>query len=133
MLKLDEIKKNVEILASQINAPANQMPTYHLSRDDGTPHIEVDAKNYYYIALERDRKIKNQQTDDVDELLYWVLRDITFNMATSYELAHREPKSDPRKGIFSYQLDLLEKLNPLWKERRRREITEILKDHPYRD
>ncbi len=134
MLSLIEIKYKVEQLANKINVPAKRMPTYGTSKNDGTPYIEVDDSYYYYLALERDVKCINRQTPDLEELLYWIFHDITFTMAMSYELEHRvsNVSRDHRKTIFAYQLDMLNKLNPLWKKRREQEIIDILKETPYR-
>jgi hypothetical protein len=131
MLSLTEIKQKIEQLASYINAPIDQMLTYGISKDDGTPYIEIDDANYYYLAFDHDTRSINRKTQDLNELLFWVFADISFNMACLYELAHRDPKINYRKVIFSYQLELLDKLDPLWKERREREIDEILKFNPY--
>ena len=134
MFSLIEIKQKIEQLAIQIDASANQMlPTYGTSKDDGTPYIEVEYSNYFYLAYDRDTKSINRKTQDIDELLYWVFAGVTFNMASSYASAHRDPSINYRRIMFSHQLELLEKLNPLWRKRREKEIDEILKGSPYSD
>jgi hypothetical protein len=131
MLTFSEIKQRIEQLGDQIDAPTNLMPTYGTSKNDGTPHIEVSDSSYFYRALERDMVCINRKTSSIDELLFWVYQDVTFNMACSYELAHRDSKVNSRKVIFSYQLGLLSLISIEWKERREDEIAEILKEHPY--
>jgi hypothetical protein len=134
MLSLAEIKYKIEQLASQINVPANLMPTFGTSMNDGTPCIEVDDSLYYYSAVDRDVKTVNRQTSDFNELLFWVFHFITFLMAVHYEANNRVPNEshDYRKAMFAYQLVLLNKLSPMLRKRGEQEIAEILRNHPYR-
>jgi Immunity protein 63 len=127
------IKQRIEQLAQQINAPANALPTYDLSRRDGTPHIEYADSFYYYISFDRNITALNKKTADIEELLYWVFQDVTFHMSSRYGSAHRDSETDSRKVLFGHQLELLGALNPRWKERREQEIVEMLKAHPYVD
>ena len=128
MLTLDQIKQRIEQLADQIHAPANTMPTYGFLRRDGTPNIEVDSLAYYYVNYDRNTKVFDRKTSDLDVLLYWVFEDITFIMASEYVRANRDPKVDSRKVRFEHQLSLLEVIHPDWKERKEKEIAEILKN-----
>lgn len=130
MLTLDQIKQRIEQLADQIHAPTNMMPTYGFLRRDGTPNIEVDSLAYYYVNYDRNTKVFDRKTSDLDVLLYWVFEDITFVMASDYVRANSDPKVDSRKVRFEHQLSLLEVINPAWKERREKEIAEILKNSP---
>lgn len=132
MFTMNEIKHQIEKIAGQIHAPGTLMPTYGYSKNDGTPHVEVDDLFYYYMNLERDKKILNRKTSELDALLYWVFVDITSSMASYYEKTHRDPKIDPRRVRFEHQLFLLEIINHDWKERREIEIEEILKISPYK-
>ena len=133
MLNLDEVKQRIERLANKIHAPTRAMPTYGYSKDDGTPHIEVDSSAYYYICSERGARSVDQKTSDLETLLYWALKDISWSTALDYATAHRDPKKKFREVLFERQLSLLEILNHDWKERREKEIIEILQDHPDRD
>src|SRR5688572_24688399 len=133
MMMLQDIKKQVNQLAKQIDAPLNFLPIFGTLKRDGTPHIEIGTEAYYYIAYDRNITSTNRQTLDIQELLYWIFQDITSQMGYSYELRHRNPKVESRRLAFRHQLELLEKLNLQWKEKREREIEEILHKHPYRD
>jgi hypothetical protein len=133
MRSLFEIRQIIEKLAGQINSPASAMPTYDNFRNDGTPNIEVSNSVYYYRALDRDSETMNQQTSDLDLLLYWIFRDITFSMACEYELANRNPDQDFRRIMFEHQVELLTLLSPQWGERESQEHEQILKQNPFDD
>lgn len=100
---------------------------------DGTPHIEWADGVWYYLATDRGYEVMRQTTTDKAELLYWLLRDVTWGMARGYEFQHRVPGQSFRRLLFAQQLALLEQVNPIWAERRRQEIAAILAEHPYDD
>ena len=89
----------------------------------------MDDSTYYYICS--DRGVRSvQKTSDLDTLLYWAIKDMTWSTALDYAAAHRDPKKKFREVLFGYQLSLLELINPNWKERVEQEIDEILKNSP---
>ena len=133
MLSLDTIKQKIDFLSGQIDVPSNLLPTYGTSKDDGSPYIEITDVEYIYLAFDRSIRTLYKKTKDINELLYWVFSNITFTMACSYEAAHHDSKVDSRRKIFSYQLSLLEKLDPSWKSRRGKEVDEILINSPFED
>ena len=129
MLDIDKVKQSIEQLTHKLHVPTRAMPTYGYSKDDGTPHIEVDDSTYYYICLDRGVR-REQKTSELDTLLYWAIKDITWSTALDYATAHRDPKKKFREVLFDYQLSLLELINHDWKKRVEQEIDEILKNSP---
>jgi hypothetical protein len=130
----EEIRQKINLLAKKIDAPKDLLPAFSFSeRAEGQLSIEVDDLNYHLRAWDRDLLTINRQTPEIDELLYWVFELITFDMASNYEVNHRDEKIDFRRKLFSYQLSLLEKLSPKWKGICQANISEILRNHPYND
>ena len=107
------------------------LPHFGTSSYDGTPHIEVNGSFFDYWIFERNEVIEHKTAFMLDDLLFWIFQDVTFQMASSYEVVHRKPGVDHRRILFDYQLNLLEKLNPIWKDRQKAEIENILKQHPF--
>ena len=130
MLDLVQIEQKIGQLLHIIHPPSSAMPTYGFSKDDGTPHIEVDDSAYHYICLDHGVRSVDQKTSDLDTLLYWALKDITWSTALAYATAHRDPKRKFREVLFEHQLLLMELINHEWKERVKKEIDEILKNSP---
>ena len=131
MLSLFEIEQKVKKLTSKIHVPARAIPTYGgLSKDDGTPHIEVGEFAYYYICSDHGVKSVDKETSDLDTLLYWIIKDITWSAALDYATAHRDPKRKFREVLFEHQLSLLEIINRDWKEQVKKETDQILKASP---
>lgn len=130
---LDEIKSEIDRLAAQIGAPDNLLPTYRYSIDGAHPHIDVDLNGYHYVVVERGQEISHVTTHNLDELLFQVFKDITFELACAYELKHRVQHQDFRRLLFQYQIELLSMLSPKWSEIENQEHEGILQDHPYDD
>lgn len=133
MVSLNEIKILINEMSKKINAPISELLTFGITRDDGTPCVQIEGEIYYYVARDRSVTTLQKQTHDVNELLFWVFNDVTFHMATKYEVRNREKGVDPRRQIFSYQLGLLEKLDPSWVKKEEEIIEKILLDSPYMD
>jgi hypothetical protein len=133
MMTLSEIKTEVERLAARIKASGYVLPTYGRSEDGARPHIEVDARGYHYVVVERGQELTRLTTSDPDELLFNVFESITFSLASEYELAHRVERQDCRRILFRRQIELLSVLSPHWGERQARSHEQTLRQHPFDD
>ena len=120
-------------MAALINASRNILPTYGHSDDGARPHIEVDARGYHYVVVERGQELKRLTTSDMDELLFHVFESVTFSLANKYELAHRIEYRDSRRILFQKQVELLSMLSMHWGEREARNHEQTLQEHPFDD
>ncbi|MEJ2229130.1 MAG: Imm63 family immunity protein, partial [Alphaproteobacteria bacterium] len=101
-------------------------------REDGLPHIEVgDA--YFYVISERGHEFKRRATTDLDELLYWVLRDFVFSVAVDFEVRHRRMGQDSRRLMFAKEMELMSLISSEWATRLEGEHKDILVQHPFND
>ena len=133
LLSLPETEDAVNELARRIDAPGNVLPTYGRTEDFARPHVEVDARGYHYVVVERGQELERITTDDLDELLYRVFAGVTFSMASAHELRHRVDGQDSRRLLFATQVDLLSRLSPRWGRREAERHAMILRNHPFRD
>jgi hypothetical protein len=127
---LEQIANEFASFCKQLGA-RNQLKT--TPRDDGSAHVEISAGRYHYVATERGSIREHRVTDDDDELLYWLMKDVTFELAMAYELRHRVQGQSFRRLLFSTQIELLQKVKPEWAEKKRVEIESILRVSPYDD
>lgn len=132
-LLIESLQNEYDKLCQRINQTDTAHRFLTERRDDGSPHVEVDENGYHYVATERGSEICRRTTPEKDELLYWMLADVTFWVAVSYEVAHRIENQDFRRMVFAKQLELLSKVNLKWADKRRREIDETLQKHPFID
>jgi hypothetical protein len=100
---------------------------------DGSAHVEREGPLFCYVVTERGSEYERRLTRDGEELLFWLMSDVTFDMAVKFELAHRRPKEDSRRLLFRTQEELLQSLNVAWAEELRRKHESILRIHPFHD
>ena len=77
--------------------------------------------------IERDLRM------DLEDLLYNVFKNITSDMAMTYELKNRIGDQDSRKVSFQKEEELMKKLNEEWGRRIERDHECILQYAPFRD
>jgi hypothetical protein len=130
---LDTVQRAVNILGEKIGASGYNLPTYGKSEDFARPHIEINARGYHYVVVERGNEIQRKTTHDIYELLYWIFSHITFNLAIEYERSHRIPSKDSRRLAFQKQEELLGILDEDWKRREEARHNQILEIHPFID
>ncbi len=132
MITIQELQSQMEELAKKIDAPAKFFPTFGMSRNDGTPHVEITRDTYYYLAYDRDTVCINRQTTRLPKLMYWIFKDITFQMGLAYQ--RTQPARERNNAIaFQHQLKLLETLHMQWRELCEQEHAEMLESQAYRD
>jgi hypothetical protein len=131
---LSEVKQLVDQLASKIQAPQFLLPTYGESLDNAHPYVEIDRSGLlFYLANERGQEVLRYIAKDIDDLLYNIFKDITFSMATKYELANRVKGQDFRRIYFAEQERLLGILNSDWQLKKHQEFEKTLTDNPFDD
>jgi len=133
MKSISAIKSCYYSIARQLRAPAAHVPFATRPQHDGSPHVERAGDEFHYIVTERGLELKRRTTSDPDELLYWLVSDLTWAMASDYELAHRAPSQDSRRLLFKKHVELLAAVNSGWSQRQQVEYERILVEHPFRD
>lgn len=133
MKSLAEIEVDVSALASRIGVSATVLPGYGASRDFGNSHVEIDLDLYHYIVVERGKELLRRSSPDYEDLLYWIFRDITHELAFAWELKYRVEDRDCRRMAFPKQIELMQLLSPAMGQRLEIEIADILRRAPYND
>lgn len=130
---ISAIRRKVRELGKKINAPSHLLTVRTVTDGFGTPHIEIDKNGYNYVISERGSEHERKQTEDITTLLFWILKDIVFIMASDYELEHRNPNEDSRRQLFSKLIDLMDRLDPKFAQWEKRELEKILEENPFDD
>ncbi len=130
MDRLLQLKRHFGEIRERIGAdwPLRTAPMH-----DGSPHIEVSENSYSYVVTERGLELERRTTESEEEVLYWLTASMVFSVAVRYELCHRQPGRDCRRVLFAHELELMDRINPVWRQRKAVEIGQILEQHPYRD
>lgn len=135
-MNINEVRKLIYKHGEKIGLPYDSKlypifsSTGKVFSDGGT--IYISNNEYHYVIMERGKENKHYRSLDINDILYPLFEGITFSLASKYELKNRNEKEDPRKLLWSKQLELLGKIDPLFKERCQKEIDSILKIAPYK-
>jgi hypothetical protein len=111
-----------------VNVPFHTQATH-----TGASHVELDGDSYHYVITERGSEFERRKTHDPDELLYWLLYDVVFDLAVGYEVEHRVEGRDFRRLMFEKKVEYMEVLNPHWAQRVRDHNARVLAAHPFED
>jgi hypothetical protein len=130
---LAELAKEYDRYCQRIEPLAVGYSFQTMPGDDGSPHVEFFDEAFQYIVTERGSELERRSTSDIDEILYWLLSDLTFWMAVKWELANRVDGRDCRRLIFSRQTELLRRASDAVSGRRERQIAATLAENPFID
>ncbi len=133
---MEELKKladGYDRLCQRIE-PCDHSYSFETTRlDVGSPHVEFTEGQYHYIVTERGLDLEHRSTNDMQEILYWLIYDLTFWMGVEFELKNRVEGPDARRLIFARSLLLMERADPAMAVKLQLHIEKTLGQHPYQD
>lgn len=133
MLNFNEIQEKIYEYGSIINAPKDVLKIYPSPQSDGTPYIQINNNEYLYIVEERGMELERRRTANIDVLLYWIMSDVIFFLASQYELENRAEGFDSRRLMFKKEVELFKVLKKDWANITEMRINRILEEAPYND
>ena len=130
-MSLSSIRKRFRAIAVELDAPAVLSVFRTKPIGFGERFCGFDGDTYSYVLSERGEEYDHQYTVNPDELLFWVVRDMTRSMATDFEFHNRPPEfeGDTRIVWMNKHVELLEKIKIEWAVRQRQEYDVILANH----
>ena len=131
MRSLAAIKSEFYSIADRLNAPRAFVRFAIKPRHDGSTHIEMSGNTYAYVITERGEEFERRTTMNDDDILYWIVSDMTREMASEYELSHRMPNADSRRILFQKHVELLGSVRHEWQARKQAEYATVLERHPF--
>ena len=78
-------------------------------------------------------ELERRRTANIDVLLYWIMSDVIFFLASQYELENRAEGFDSRRLIFKKEIELFKVLKKDWANITEIRINKILEEAPYND
>lgn len=133
MITIENLQTRYFDMAGLLEAPPKYVKFHQAVQHDGSPHVEIHSDEMAYIHTEKGLQREKKITSDPDELLYWLMSDLTFQMAVDYESENRRPGEDARRKVFKKNLELLGRLNPGWAKRKEDEYSTVLAENPFQD
>lgn len=132
MLTLQQINDEVQRLRTLLHGAPVEWMDFGVDHDGGMSHVVIDTR-YHWIGKDRGTVTQHQQTDDADELLYWIVSSNAAGTASQWEMEHRHPTDDFRRLYFARTVELLARVKPEWAERQQAEWDAVLRRHPFVD
>ena len=133
MRSLAAIRSEYYAITEGLNAPRTHVLFATTPQHDGSPHVELTGDGYAYVITERGGELERRVTTKDDDILYWLVCDVTREMASQHELRHRNSREDSRRLLFRKHLDLLAAVSRRWQARKQAEYEAVLALHPFRD
>ena len=135
----DDLQKRYEHLLQRL-LPKIPVSVFHQHiqtrpTNNGDAHVEVVDGMFNYVVTERGTELVRRITSDSEDLLYWLIDDVTFSISCKFNapLFHYLIRKDPRRQRIKKNLDLLDVVSPEWAARKRIYYADVLRRYPYRD
>jgi len=125
-----DLRKRLETELKKIDGDIGLLPEINNSNDIAKPFIEIDRYGYNYVCRERGEEIFRKIPFDIDELIYEVFDNLTFEMATKWEVKNRRENEDFRLQMFVKHVDLMTRINKDFGVRLNNRLQRILKFEP---
>ncbi len=109
-----EIEKKYYQCAAIIDAPKAYLHFYTTPQYNGGYYVDYEGDELLYILSERGTIEEIKRTKNPDEILFWLLSSLTFEMAANFELNNRRPNEDSRIQLFAKQEELMSMINVDW-------------------
>ena len=133
MKTLRQIEAEVTAFGKRIGASKQDLPTFGQSTDGARPHVEIANDLYHYVVVERGQELERSSSPRYEDLLFWIFKDVTHNLAFTYELTNRIEDQDCRRIAFPKQVEFMKQLGLEMGERMEKHIADILSRAPYDD
>jgi len=132
-MTLRSINNRYHAIAQKLAAPAKHVRFFTTPQHDGSPHIECIGGEFHYVVTERGSEYERRRTSDPEEVVFWLVSDLTWAMALEWEVQHRIEGEDCRRQMFRKDIDLMSTVSEVWSARKRQKYEQILSEHPFDD
>jgi len=122
-----DLRRKLEEEIKKISNDLTLLPEINNSNDFAKPFIEIDRYGYNYVCRERGEEIFRKLPFDLNDLLYEVFNDVTFELATKWEVKNRDENKDFRLLLFAKQVQLMSTINENFGEKLNNRLQRILK------
>lgn len=96
-------------------------------------YISAQDQEYSIVYTEKGKERERISVKDKDEVLWYVLDSVSFNIAMEYAAKNREEGKDFRRVYFKKILEIYNLFGESFCSKKEKEIQRILKENPYND
>lgn len=123
----------MKLVGMKIKVPKELYPSIGIRKNDDQAYIKYKIPYFYWIVRERGEIIVQEKFFHFTDLMYFIFKKITHEMASLYERKHRVKNQSFRRILFSHQIYLMDKLSHRWADKLKIDIDNILSVSPYLD
>lgn len=98
----------------------------------GRPHVEIDARGYHLIVVEKGVEQYRTTVMSRDDLLFEIFQGVASSMGFEFEMHQVQHDIDPRRVAFAKALSILRILNEDWEKRQKEHYDRVLVKSPLR-
>ncbi len=100
--------------------------------NDGV-YVFSKKEKYHIVYIERGKVKEEKIIYQKEDVLWFVLEDIAFELTVQYALQNRSNDKDFRRALFKREIEIYSLFGEMFKQKKEKEIEEILKENPYND
>jgi Immunity protein 63 len=123
---IDELELRFRQIVKDMDVHSAFKEFHRYPQHDGRAHIEAIAGEFHYVVTERGQELSRIKSANPDDILYWLVSNVTREMAQTYELDHRDEDLDGREVWMADHVQLLAAIQPEWADRQAAEYAKIL-------
>lgn len=127
VLSSAELRQILESNLVKISRDFDLLPEINNSNYNAEPFIEIWQNAYYYICLQRGEDVFRKRTTDLNELIFMVMKDLTFEMSWEWVKLQPNLNTDLRIPAFVKQVELMSAINLEYGNRLNIELQKIIK------
>ncbi|MDD3393472.1 MAG: Imm63 family immunity protein [Anaerotignum sp.] len=126
------IKKSIKDILPKVEIKGINFCVGYNNSPEGTYVFSEDGK-YHFMFTEKGRISDDKELYDVTEVLLNVLNAVLFDISMEYAIENRIEGKDFRRSLFKKEIELFSMFGEDFKQRKSKEIQEILLENPYED
>ncbi|OAI55586.1 hypothetical protein AYO49_05365 [Verrucomicrobiaceae bacterium SCGC AG-212-N21] len=132
-MTLSDLHDRYLAIARELDAPDKHVWFSTKAQHDGSPHVECVGGEFHYVYTDRGCELERRTTAESEELLFWLVSDLTWAMASEWERTHRIAGEDSRRQLFRKDIELISQVSEEWARRKRDKYEKALREHTFCD
>lgn len=126
------VKEQIESKIGNVNWETIKFEEGNEKSAEGTYIFSKD--NVYHVLFAEKGKVRDEKiTTDEKDIIISVLDIVSFDIAMEFAINNREKNKDFRIKLFEKEVEIYSLFGDEFKNYKKREIEEILKQNPYKD
>lgn len=112
--ELDEIGRDIALLAQRIGAAGPEVPTVGFTANTGLPCVMEEAGAFVWLTMDSGREVSRETLTSRDDVLFRALDTMAYSVANRYAIDHRVPGVQYWAVLFKKYLDVVRSTEHRW-------------------